>query len=252
MRWSFVVPSLILAVAGAPARAEEAEPIAVAAANVKADNPDARAVSEALAAAKADVLVVTECTRKSLAPDTLAESGYRLLLDARDPSPWGICLLARIDGDAALVPAPWGGPCVGPLAVARFPLGGANVAVIGVHLPPRVPVCEASTDGAMAALAGLVKGGRLGADLGPARAGDPVVIAGDLNSEKKQLAPLRAAGLAEAGERAGVSLTTWSFGPVRMWLDHVFAPAAWPATDVSTFALPGSDHQGVYAAVAPG
>jgi endonuclease/exonuclease/phosphatase (EEP) superfamily protein YafD len=79
-----------------------------------------------------------------------------------------------------------------------------------------------------------------------------VVVAGDLNSEKKQLAPLRAAGLAEAGERAGTALTTWSFGPVRLWLDHVFAPAAWPATDVSTFALPGSDHQGVYAAVAPG
>ena len=200
MRRSFALPSLILvaAAAGAPARAEEAEPLGVAAADVNADNPDARAVSEALAAAKAEVLVVTGCSRRSLAPDTLAESGYRLLLDARDPSPWGICLLARIDGDAAAVPAPWGGPCVGPLAVGRFPLGGANVAVVGAHLPPRVPACEASTDAAMAALAGLVKGAKPPKILGNGKVEKKVAVKGVKTSAAARTAIEAAGGTVEA------------------------------------------------------
>lgn len=240
-----------LLVAG-PALAADSEPVVVATAHLKGESDDPRAVAESLGRVGADLMVLTECTRKAVAAETLEAVGMQLLVDGRDPSPWGICLVGKVEGDTAVVPALWGGPCVGPMAVSRLTLGATQVAMIGVHLPPRVPVCESSTDGAVLALAGLVKEGRLVRDLGPARAGDAVILAGDLGSQKKQLDPLRAVGLAEIGEKAGRTLTTWSMGPIRQWPDHIFVPASWSAAQVTTFAVPGSDHQGVVGLVEPG
>lgn len=208
--------SLNAAIAADGAAAPEPEPVVIAIANMKADNTESRAAAEAISATHPDLVVITECSRVSLAEDTFLSNGLQLVLDGRDPSPWGICLVARIEGVTALVPAPWKGPCVGPMAVGRFELGRGPVAVIGVHLPPRVPNCEATTEAAVASLAVLVADGRLLVDLGPAKAGDAVIIAGDLNSYDKKLAPLRVAGLADTGEIEGLKLTTWRAGPFRM------------------------------------
>ncbi len=229
----------------------DSEPVIIAIANLKADNSEARAAAEAISGMHPDLVVLTECSRVSFAEATFASNGLRLVLDGRDPSPWGICMVAQIEGAAALVAAPWKGPCVGPMAVGRFVLGRGPVAVIGVHLPPRVPNCEATTDAAIASLAVLVADGRLLADVGPAKAGDAVILAGDLNSADKKLAPLRVAGLADTGEIEGVKLTTWQAGPFRMWLDHVLVPAGWPAEGTRTFTIPGSDHEGLVSTISP-
>lgn len=237
--------------AAEPATPPEAEPVVIAIANLKADNTEARAAAESISAMHPDFVVLTECSRVSLAEATFASNGLQLVLDGRDPSPWGICVASRVEGDIALVPAPWKGPCVGPMAVGRFELGRGPVALIGVHLPPRVPNCEATTDAALASLAAVVANGRLLVDLGPAKAGDAVIIAGDLNSSDKKLGPLRAVGLVDTGEIEGVKLTTWQAGPIRLWLDHVLIPKAWPAEGTRTFTIPGSDHAGLVTTISP-
>ena len=78
-----------------------------------------------------------------------------------------------------------------------------------------------------------------------------MIIAGDLNSSDKKLAPLRVAGLADSGELEGVKLTTWQAGPIRLWLDHVLIPRHWPAEGTRTFIIPGSDHQGLVSTISP-
>ena len=230
----------------------DAEPFSVAVADVGAFNPDARRVSEAILGAHADVVVVPECSRSSISEETLATQGYRLLLDARDPSPGGLCVVSRLEGDASVLPPAWAGPCATPFGVVRFSVGSQHLSVLAVHLPSRMPACEATNDGAVSNLAGLVGGGKLVADLGVGRAGDLVVVAGNLNAAGKQLAPLRAAGLAETGEVGGQKLSTWSLGPVRMWLDHVFVPAGWSVLSTSVFDLPGAEHRGLAADFVPG
>ena len=246
-----LLPALLAppAIAGEPASA--AEPLVVAVANVKGDNAQARAVAEAIGGSHADLVVILECSRKSLAADTLEAEGLGLLLDARDPSPWGVCIAGRLEAETRVVPAPWSGPCLGPVGVARMAVGSGFVAALGVHLPPRLPECEGTTDVAIAALAAWVKDGKLAADVGPAHAGDPVVLLGDFNTDGKKLSPLRAVGLAETGEKAGVKLVTWSAGPLKAWFDHIFIPAAWAVESTVALDLPGSDHRGVVATILP-
>lgn len=93
------------------------------------------------------------------------------------------------------MPAPWRGPCAGPIGVLRVPLGSSFVTLLGVHLPPRVPECAGGTDAAVVKSAALVREGRLVADLGPGRAGDAVVVAGDLGSDGRKLKPFVSVGL---------------------------------------------------------
>ncbi len=230
----------------------EAEPVTFATANLTSHNKDPRAAAEAVVAAQADVTVLVECSRESLALDTLDAGGLRLLVDGRDPTAWGLCIVGRVEGEGAMVAAPWGGPCVGPIGVLRVPLGSSFVSVLGVHLPSRLPECSGTTDAAVRKLASLVRDGRLVAAFGPGQAGDAVVIAGDFGSEGRKLNPLVAVGLVDAVEVSGQRLTTWSLGPIRTWPDHVLVPRAWDAGAAGAFELPGSNHRGVWQVATPG
>jgi hypothetical protein len=236
---------MILLVSAALAGALEAEPFVVVAAHPGEGNADARGVGEALNGVHADVAVVTGCSRGSLAEETVAVGGYRLVADGRDPTPTGICMLARVDGDATVMEPPWTAPCSGPIVVGRFSAGEVSQVVIGVHLPSRLPACGGGGDVALKALAGQIEAGRLRADLGPGRAGDGVVVAGNLNAAGRQLAPLWAVGLVDAG--GAKPEATWRAGPVGLALDHVLFPGGWSVERFSTFAIPGSAHRGVVA-----
>ncbi len=223
----------------------DAEPFVVAAAHFGESNTDARGAAEALNGVRADVVVITGCSRASLAEETLAVGGYRLLADGRDPTPTGICLVGRVDADAAIVPAPWSSACSGPLAVGRFSAGEGSLVVIGAHLPSRLPACGEGGKLAVRALAALVEGGRLRAPFGPGKPGDAVVVAGNLNTGGRQLAPLVASGLGSGG--GGRPAPTWFLGPFGLTLDHVLVPASWQLESTSVFELPGSSHRGVVA-----
>jgi hypothetical protein len=231
--------------AAALAAEPDAEPFIVAAAHVGAQNAEARAAGEALNGVRADLVVVTGCSRPSLAEETVAEGGYRLLVDGRDPTPTGICLLGRVEGETALVAPPWGPPCSGPLVVGRVQVGDVPVTVIGALLPSRLPACNGNGDKAVKSLAGLVEGGALKVPFGPGRPGDRVIVAGNLNAQGRSLAPLLAAGLVDTGGARPPG--TWSAGPVRLAVDHVLVPAGWTVDRSVTFDLPGSDHDGVTA-----
>ncbi len=230
----------------------EGEPVTFATANLGARNSTPRAAAEAVVAAGADIVVLVECSRASLALDTLESAGLRLLVDGRDPTPWGMCVVGRVEGEASMVPAPWGGPCVGPIGVLRVPLGSAFVTVLGVHLPARAPECSGTTDAAVVKLASLFREGRLIAAFGPGRAGDAVVVAGDLGSQGRKLRPFVTAGLVDPAELADERLITWSLGPLRGWPDHILVPRTWGAGGGGVFDLPGSDHRGVWRAATPG
>lgn len=236
---------MILMLSVAMAVVPDGEPFLVASAHFGETNPDARGAAEALNGVSADVAVITGCSKASLAEETLGVGGLRLLADGRDPTPAGICLVGRVEGDAAVVPPPWSADCSGPLVVGRFVSGSVSFVVIGGHLPSRLPACGRGGAVAVAALAGLLEGGRLKAAFGPGQPGDAVILAGNLNTSGRELLPLTTAGLADAaGARPPA---TWYAGPVGLALDHVMGPGGWSVERSSTFELPGSSHRGVVA-----
>lgn len=233
----------------------------IVAANVLYLRSEAEAVSAALTALAPDVLVLVELTAKNVDLAHLERAGYRALAWRPYEGSRGAALLVGprlvgpgLEGEAEILEPPWESPCRAYLVVARLRTP-APLAVIGAHTPPPVERCggTSGSGAALATLASFVREGRMTRALGPAQAGDPVVIAGDLNALpfQPQLWPLWRAGLADA-------LLFGTLRPAPTWpaarhglalgrIDAVWGPSAWEIAGAGSFLIPGSDHHGVYA-----
>jgi endonuclease/exonuclease/phosphatase (EEP) superfamily protein YafD len=109
----------------------------------------------------------------------------------------------------------------------------------------------------LGALAELIEGGRMARNLGACRAGDPVVVVGDLNALPvwKGIRRLGSRGLVDTYAAARRRPTgTWSAHP---WLpriariDYIFAPEGTDVRGAWAVGLPGSDHRLVVADLVP-
>ncbi len=229
---------------GGPSAGPSAGRLRVAVLNVNAfSEAPAGPLAEAIDALQLDVLVMVEHRVREVSGLGLAAHNF----DAPLPRPsYGSGVWCR-GGCAA-----WVSPLVGsadqrmPLAVVRLP----GACLLGLHTPPPAPKDASGIGPHTRWIASFIQEGRLKRSLGPCRAGDGVVAAGDLNHVPGS-APhrrLRAAGLRDALAGRGLFAASWPSGsgfpnlPV-LRLDHVLVGAA----DVDAprrVQIPGSDHHG--------
>ena len=136
--------------------------------------------------------------------------------------------------------------CSMPVALLRLE---QKMCVVGVHVPPPVPICATGVRPYISWLAERIEDGRMTQDEGPCERGDPVLAIGDFNATPGSWAVNRmlAQGLRDPLRHRGIYAATWPAGGG--WpnlpffrLDHVF-PGALKVTGVQTFRLPQSDHK---------
>jgi endonuclease/exonuclease/phosphatase (EEP) superfamily protein YafD len=227
----------------------------IATANIHIRNRSPEAVAERVAGVRPDLLVVLECGLANLSLPRLARADLRPVLLEQQDGTGGICVLAapRISAAAALAPAPFDSPCAMPAATVRIDTDAGGISVLGVHAPPPLAVCQGATGPTLAGLASWIEDGRMRVDVGAAQAGDPVVVAGDLNSFpfSEGVRRLEALGLASGQNRTRRRrVGTWSPAP---WMpraariDYVLFPPGIVPIDTWVVDLPGSDHRALVA-----
>ncbi|MCB9508525.1 MAG: endonuclease/exonuclease/phosphatase family protein [Myxococcales bacterium] len=238
-----------------PPRSGGADVLRVATSNVYALNPYPKRTAGTLAALDADVLLVLEVTGEVLDRTSLERSGYVALVDRFADLRLGfgtaVFVRASLAAEASLVPPPVKGACQPGVAAVRLDVGQAHVALLGAHFAP--PACTDVTGSALDACAAWIGEGRLLRDVGPCRAGDAVLVLGDLNVVPYAggWASMERAGLRDAwGAVHWRPGPTWAqpFGlPSLLRIDAVLAPATWDVLGCWTLDLAGSDHDVVVA-----
>jgi hypothetical protein len=228
----------------------------IAAANLYVDNDDPTGTTTALVDAHPDVLVVVEYTGNNLDAAVLDAAGYHVAAhtSAHGVSGAGVVVRDGFAATATVVPALTHGTCTMPLSVTRIGSGESALTLLGVHAPPRSSGCVDSLEPNVRALAELVAGGHLARDLGAGRAGDRVVVAGDLNTVpfQEELGWLLDAGLTDA--KRGGPAPTWPARPgglAVLRVDYVLLGDGIAALGAGRIRVPGSDHHAVYADVGP-
>ena len=249
---------LCLAVGSLPAPPPRPDPadrqvLRIVAANLFYENPGRHELARRLLEVEPDIVAVIECSHQNVALEDFRRLGYRVVHAEQPDAVLGMCLFAKssILAEAALVPTPVAGPCKIPHLAIRIRHGGGWLSAVVVHAPPPIPSCRETTDATVRAIASWVDKGRLVRDLGPARAGDPVVLLGDFNAIpwSDSIRELKEVGLVDAWSVSHVRPgPTWSplpWIPSFARIDYVFAPASLAVDGIWTISIPGSDHRGV-------
>jgi endonuclease/exonuclease/phosphatase (EEP) superfamily protein YafD len=136
--------------------------------------------------------------------------------------------------------------CGMPMALLRLK---ASLCVVGVHVPPPVPVCATGVRPYVREIHSHIRDGRIVENWGPCRAGDPVLVAGDFNAVPGSwtLRTLADAGLEAGWDLRGVWGSTWPAGggwpdfPV-LRLDHALSGEV-EVHSLGLRNLPGADHK---------
>jgi endonuclease/exonuclease/phosphatase (EEP) superfamily protein YafD len=227
----------------------------VAAANLAYNNSNVADATRVIDKLDAQVLVILEWTGTNIGSELLSDSSWQAVLDEPRRSAHGVLVLVRrpLEATAALVPAPVEGPCPIPVATVRLRLGSEWVGLLGIHAPPPIPTCMETNAPTLSALAELVEDGRLAEDLGTARRGDRLVMAGDFNALPRSpgMTRIRASGLVDTySDRHWRPTGTWTSANWILHLiriDYVLASRDLPVVGSWAVDLPGSDHRAVVA-----
>ncbi|NYG56489.1 endonuclease/exonuclease/phosphatase family protein [Nocardioides perillae] len=241
---AWVAPQLV----GAPAVVPDGTPrLRLLALNLLGGGADPQRVVTEAERGDADVLVLSEVTPDALARLDAAGAASRWPHRAGEPGEWvtGTVVLSRVPlGPDRPLPTGFGSWVVD----VRAP--GGDLTLLATH--PRPPIGDADAWAADHAV--VLDAARAGVD----------VVAGDLNATPDH-APLH--DYARVGLRSATELTgagwapTWpaqgrvGVGPLRaprlVQIDHVLVGPELAVTDVRRVSVPGTDHSGVLAALAP-
>ena len=237
--------------------------LAVLATNVNAFSPldsdaDRAALEAQLAAYGADVVLVLEKRPLALPgyvrvadnfDADLPRASHATALFCRDGLRCKAAVTAEFGSDTAQMP-------VGLVRVTGA--AGPALCIGALHAPPPVPIDPTGHLPHVRAIADRVQAGRLRDAWGPCVAGDPVVLAGDLNAVPRSPAwrALEAAGLRDALQGAGLFAASWPGGGgwpnlPYFQLDHVLAGPA-TVSGVRQHTVPGADHRALSFRVEPG
>ena len=226
----------------------------VVSSNVNAYSPEGpEGVSEALGALAADVVLIIEKRPEEIPGMRRAADNFAVEVPRPSHHTAAFCR----DGLAceAVITEEFGSETSKmPLALVRLPDG---ICLFGIHSPPPAPYDPSGLLPYLQRVAAALSGGRVAADWGPCRAGDPAVVAGDLNTIPRSEAYrtlLRGTGLRDALASRGVYAASWPSGGG--WpdipffqLDHLLPG------DVDVWAervrrVPGADHKALVFRVA--
>lgn len=127
----------------------------------------------------------------------------------------------------------------------------SDLCLVGAHAPPPVPLDPTGLRPHVETIARRISDGRLSEAWGPCRAGDGVILAGDLNAVPRSpvVGMLHAAGLRDALDGAGIFGASWPAGggwpdlPV-FHLDHLLVGRAHVA-EVRHIHVSATDHIGL-------
>jgi endonuclease/exonuclease/phosphatase (EEP) superfamily protein YafD len=146
----------------------------------------------------------------------------------------------------------WISPAIGAKG-CRMPVGllrlEEKICVMGVHVPPPVPICATGVRPYVQWMTDRIEEGRMALNVGPCKKGDPVLAIGDFNSTQGSWTTRKmlAEGLRDPQYHRGIYASTWPAGggwpnfPV-FRLDHVF-PGELDITGIQQFRLPQADHK---------
>jgi len=137
--------------------------------------------------------------------------------------------------------------CGMPMSLVRV---NSEVCVMGLHVPPPAPFCALGVEPYVTEMLRYIDDGLISQDWGPCQAGDPIVVAGDLNGVPGGYGyrALIDSGLNDPQAGAGIWASTWPAGggwpnlPV-FRLDHVFSGQGVTVSGISRKSLPKSDHK---------
>lgn len=234
-----------LALAGLPPLdSAEGPGLRVLSANVQAYSGEAATLEQAIAAQQVD-LVFTFERRAEQVP------GMQRVADNHDrpmPRPsHGSAVFCRPElGCVAEITEEFGVEgCSMPVSVARV----SGICLLGVHVPPPVPLCAGGAAPYVAELTRHIAGGRMSEGWRVCAAGDPVVVVGDLNGVPggdSHRAFLQR-GLRDMLLWRGLWAMSWPAGGG--WpnlpffrIDHLFAGDL-AVEGVRQLRLPGTDHK---------
>jgi len=217
----------------------------IVSANVQAYASGQGALEKALSKERADVVLAIEKRAEEIDGMTRVVDNF----DRDLPKPsHGMAFFCRHDLECA----GWVSPEIGvegcsmPVALLRLE---QKICVVGVHVPPPVPICATGVRAYISWLAERIEDGRMATREGAWEIGDPVLAIGDFNATPVSWTVKRmlAQGLRDPLFHRGIYAATWPAGGG--WpnlpffrLDHVF-PGALSVTGVQTFRLPQSDHK---------
>ena len=137
--------------------------------------------------------------------------------------------------------------CGMPMSLVRV---NSELCVMGLHVPPPAPFCALGVEPYVVEMLSHISDGAVADSWGPCRAGDPLVIAGDLNgvSGGYGYRAIKAAGLIDPLSSVGIWGASWPAGggwpnlPV-FRLDHLFSGPGATVSGIEHLRLPGADHK---------
>ena len=221
------------------------EGLLVISANVQAYTDSAEELEAALARERADVVLTIERRGERIAGMHRVGDNYQQGLKKASH---GMAFFCR----EGLRCQAWVSPLIGAESCS-MPVGFLRIeeaiCLIGIHVPPPVPICATGRKPYVDWVVQRIEDGRVAADVGPCRQGDAVLAAGDFNATQGSWTTraFLEEGLWDPQYHRGVYASTWPAGggwpnlPV-FRLDHAFAGAV-AITGIQQFRLPKADHK---------
>lgn len=239
-------------------RLETKEQLRFASANLYFGNHEVEALTQRLLALNADVLLLLEWSGHNLDLGRMRQSGLRVVVNHARAGTHGILVVARVGLalTAQVHAAPVRGPCAMPYVSLRMRRDTQSYALLGIHVPPPISACVATTNATLRYFAQYIENGKLTAHLAPAQIADPVILMGDFNALPfaPSIRRFQMLGLIDSygatNWRPGPTWSPVSWMPAIARIDYIFVSREILVRDARSITLPGSDHRLVVTDVA--
>ena len=236
--------------ASIPPKAEEADVLRIATANLMYMNDSPKEVAEVLIDQDIDILALLEWTGRNADEVMIKGHGYRKLACEPQVGTHGICVFSKatLPLESSIEQAPIDGPCNMPFVTVRVERE-APIGIQAIHPAPPIKACEDTNLKVLNYHASVIKEGRVNQHLGVLQPGDVAIVMGDFNAlpSWKRTRQFYESGLVDAfnSKREGLA-PTWSPSPLIP--DFTRIDYVWVSTDIElvdswTIHIPGSDHR---------
>lgn len=249
MKYILIILALLL-----ECQKEEYNLLRIGCANLNYKNKNAKKLTDDLIKTDFDIFIGIEWTGENLEKSLFESLNYKLILDSPKNGTHGFCIIAKekLKIEADIIKAPVKGPCAIPICIARFYYCDKIISVFGIHSPPPIKVCNNTTNKTNIQISNWIEDGKLIKDIGIAKKGDYVILAGDFNarSNSKGIRFIKSKGMIDSFKKFNLFAgTTWSpkpWLPSLIRIDYIFYSKNIDVLDAKRFKIIGSDHKGLY------
>lgn len=215
-------------------------------------------VTKAFLKLEADIIIFNEADPgKNIDSALLESNGYYTQFIEASIVPYNILIaykMSGFSGEVAYSITETEEPIYAPYATLNVTVKGRSVSVIGAHIPAPFYFSEDERDAAYKVLYNMIEDGKIKTSQGSAIAGDLSIIAGDYNtfSSDERLFKLFDLGMIDSFI-ANPYRYSYTWGPDYLppvaRIDYILVSKEMSPVYQETFAIPGSDHQGILAGI---